>query len=161
MFNAMLSPRSSGLSGQFSALRQSAALCYRIRQGRPEMLLVTTRRSGCWIIPKGGLIDGLTPSETARQEAWEEAGVLGDCEQREVGCFTYFKHRSKKGSVLCRVNVYPLYVKSTASRFPECKQRQRKWFSRDGAVRQVNSGELALLLRKVDLFSHQKAAVRA
>ncbi|SLN75028.1 NUDIX hydrolase [Ruegeria meonggei] len=154
MFNARLSPRISRKAGQLPVLQQSAALCYRVKQGQPEVLLITTRKSGRWIIPKGWLIDGLTPSETARQEAWEEAGVLGECRQLSVGCFSYYKHRSKKGSVQCLVDVYPLFVQSTVSRFPERAQRQRKWFTPERAAGRVNSGDLALLLRKVGLLPH-------
>ena len=56
---------------------QFAALCYRIKSNKVQVLLVTTRRTGRWILPKGWPIDGLTPQKSAAREAWEEAGVIG------------------------------------------------------------------------------------
>jgi 8-oxo-dGTP pyrophosphatase MutT (NUDIX family) len=134
--------------------QQSAALCYRVAQGRPEVLLITTRKSRRWIIPKGWLIDGLSPSETACQEAWEEAGIRGLCDSHAIGRFHYQKNRSKKGPVLCAVDVYPLLVQSVSSRFPECRQRNRKWFSPKKAAQMVKSRELAILLRKLEPVRH-------
>ncbi|WP_336509463.1 NUDIX hydrolase [Ruegeria lacuscaerulensis] len=130
-------------------LQQAAALCCRTERGWPEVLLITTRRSRNWIIPKGWLIDGFTACQSARQEAWEEAGVRGKCFKQPVGRFSYQKHRSKKGSALCIVDVFPLFVQSMAADFPECGQRQRKWFSPEKAASRVNIAELATLLRKI------------
>ena len=135
-------------------LRQSAALCYRLQPGGPEVLLITTRRSGRWIIPKGWLIDGLSPSETARQEAWEEAGVQGLCTADPAGQFVYFKHRPKKGSGLCLVDVFPLRVTSLSAHFPEATQRRRLWCAPEQAASMVNSPELAGLLREVGRNAH-------
>jgi hypothetical protein len=55
---------------------QVAALCYKQANDTDdkEILLVTSRDTGRWIIPKGWPIDGKNASEAALQEAWEEAG---------------------------------------------------------------------------------------
>ncbi|WP_171239979.1 NUDIX hydrolase [Ruegeria sp. HKCCA5491] len=142
------------LTGHGPVKRQSAALCYRVLENGPEVLLVTTRKSGRWIIPKGGLIDGLSPSATARQEAWEEAGAIGDCTPDVIGNFLYYKNRRRKGPVLCVVDVFPLLVRSTAAFYPECHERQRAWLSPQKAASRVRSPDLAQLLRKVALFAH-------
>lgn len=139
---------------QLPVVQQSAAMCYRFTDGQPEVLLITTRKSGRWIIPKGWPIDGLTPSQTAEQEAWEEAGVRGQCQAQAMGRFLYEKHRRKKGPVLCSVDVFPLLVQSVATRYPECEQRQRRWVSPKKAAFLVNSPELAVLLRKVGSDRH-------
>ena len=154
MIDAKFAPYVSRKTRHLPVLQQSAALCYRIELGRPEVLLITTRKSRRWIIPKGWLINGLSPSETACQEAWEEAGIRGLCEAQAVGRFYYQKNRNKKGPVLCAVDVFPLLVQSVASRFPECRQRDRKWFSPKKAASKVNSHELALLLRKLEPVRH-------
>jgi len=135
-------------------LQQSAALCYRLEQGRPEVLLITTRKSRNWIIPNGWLIEGFTPCQTARREAWEEAGVLGKCFKQGVGRFLHHKRRPKKGSALCAVDVFPLLVQSMAADFPERGQRQLKWFSPRQAASRVNSPELARLLCNLGPIVH-------
>ncbi|MCA0927712.1 NUDIX hydrolase [Ruegeria profundi] len=154
MIDAKLAPHVSRKARQLPVIQQSAALCYRIIHERPEVLLITTRKSRRWIIPKGWLINGLTPSETAQQEAWEEAGIRGKCDVQAVGQFLYQKRHPKKGEVMCVVDVFPLFTTSVAARFPECKQRQRKWFSPRKAALQVNSSELAGLLRGVERVHH-------
>ena len=70
---------------------QFAALCHRRRAGRTEVLLVTSRGTGRWIAPKGWPVAGLTPAETALQEAWEEAGVRGRVEDLCLGLYSYVK----------------------------------------------------------------------
>lgn len=128
-------------------LPQAAALCYRVELGRPEVLLITTRQTRRWIIPKGWLMPGLTAAETATQEAWEEAGVVGKCGDQSLGQFPFVKMRPRKGPVLCMVDVYPLHVKSLAQEFPEKGQRKRQWCSLKKAASKVASPELAAILR--------------
>nr|WP_282022136.1 NUDIX hydrolase [Ruegeria faecimaris] len=135
-------------------VRQSAALCYRVQRGTPQVLLITTRGSGRWIIPKGNLIEGLSPSGTASQEAWEEAGVTGTCTPNAFGQFLHYKRRYKKGSAVYLVDVYPLVVKSLAARYPEWQERKRRWFSLGHAASRVNSPDLASLLRNVEHLYH-------
>ncbi|WP_420586471.1 NUDIX hydrolase [Ruegeria sp.] len=152
MIDATLSTRASGMT--LPIMPQSAALCYRFVQGQPKILLITTRKSGRWIIPKGWLIKGLSPSGTAQQEAWEEAGVRGTCNEVPLGQYFYQKRRAKKGDVVCAVDVFPLLVQSSASRFPECGQRQKCWVSPEKAALRVNSPDLALLFRKLGPVTH-------
>lgn len=145
--NGRLSTEGLSLSGALPVFAQAAALCYRLKAGRPEILLVTTRRAGRWIIPKGWLINGLSPWQTAAREAWEEAGVLGTCGTESLGRFAYVKNRRNKGSGLCLVDVFPLHVRRLAVDFPETGQRRRKWLSPEKAAQRVGSPDLALLLR--------------
>lgn len=135
-------------TGQLPVLPQAAALCYRFRQGRPEVLLITTRRAKRLIIPKGWLMDGLTAPETAAQEAWEEAGVIGGCVPARLGRFLLLKNSSKHGRVICSVDVFPLRVVTVRNHFPEKGLRKRQWHSLEDACLKVNSPELAELLRK-------------
>ena len=141
--NDGLSTESLSLSGALPVYSQSAALCYRVDAGQPRILLITSRKTRRWIIPKGWLITGLSPSQTAAREAWEEAGVLGACGAESLGQFTYVKDRPGKASALCLVDVFPLHVKKLKTRFPEADERRRKWYSPGKAAQRVVSPDLA------------------
>ncbi|WP_170416995.1 NUDIX hydrolase [Ruegeria atlantica] len=135
-------------------MHQSAALCYRIKNGRLRVLLITSRKSKRWIIPKGWLIEDMTPSQTAGREAWEEAGVKGKCANKPLGHFSYVKPRSGKSSVFCLVDVFPLCVRSISSEFPERTQRKRKWVSPKKAASWVKSPELSQLFHRLGPILH-------
>ena len=127
---------------------QLAALCWRMHRGRVEVLLITSRDTGRWIIPKGWPMEGFTQSEAAAREAWEEAGVEGRVTTEPLGFYTYDKVL-KNGSIALVVAVYPLRVARLADRFPERKQRRRKWFPAGKAARKVAEPELRRLLASV------------
>lgn len=130
---------------------QFAALCWRLKsRGKPEILLITTRRSGRWIIPRGWPMDGMTPAASAAQEAWEEAGVTGTPLDHCLGLYSYSKTIAPGRSAPCVVMVYPLQVESLAAEYPEAGQRQRKWGSPRKAAAKVNEPELARILRDFD-----------
>lgn len=134
-------------AGSLPVFVQSAALCYRIERGRPEVLLITTRRSRRWIIPKGWLIKGLSPRQSAAHEAWEEAGVSGVCGKTPLGRFSYVKNRPGTGAAMFLVDVFPLQVQRVSRSFPEIAQRKRKWCAPKKASHHVDLPELAALLR--------------
>jgi 8-oxo-dGTP pyrophosphatase MutT (NUDIX family) len=129
---------------------QYAALCYRIRKEKPQFLLVTSRGTGRWIVPKGWPIKGKTPAKTALREAWEEAGVRGRVGKDAIGMFAYRKLLGRKRMAHCVALVYPVEVKSLDISFPESKQRRRKWFGRKKAAARVAEPELAELIRTFD-----------
>lgn len=129
---------------------QFAGLCYRVVKNRVEILLITTRRSGRWIVPKGWPMDGMTPAESAAQEAWEEAGVRGHTHDQCLGLFSYNKVLEPKEVLPCVAMVYPIRVKSLENAYPEMNQRRRKWFSRKKAASLVMEPELGRILRDFD-----------
>lgn len=129
---------------------QFAALCYRISSNKPEILLITSRRVGRWIVPKGWPMDGMTPAASAAQEAWEEAGVIGKPQEQCLGLFSYQKVIDDQTDLPCVALVYPVKVKSLASDFPEKGQRRRKWFSPKKAAARVMEPELARILADFD-----------
>lgn len=129
---------------------QFAGLCYRINQGKLEILLITSRRSGRWIVPKGWPMDSKTPFETAMQEAWEEAGVLGKAKPRCLGIFSYNKFVEGEDDLPCLAMLYPIKVKSLVADYPEKGQRRRKWFSAKKAAQRVVEPELARMIRDFD-----------
>lgn len=126
---------------------QYGALCWRHGVEGVEVLLITSRDTGRWVIPKGWPIESLSPEASAAREAWEEAGVEGATDPHCLGFYDYDKAIGvARVPLLCRVAVYALQVESLAMRFPEHKQRRRKWFSPVKAARKVAEPELQALL---------------
>lgn len=136
------------LDGQ--VLSQFGALCYRLRRGKTQILLVTSRGTGRWIVPKGWPVPGATPSETAAAEAWEEAGVTGEVESRSLGIYHYAKHLDDGGCLPCAVALYPLRVKSLLRQYPERGERTRKWLSPKRAAALVSEPELSQIVLSFD-----------
>ncbi|MCR9125521.1 MAG: NUDIX hydrolase [Rhodobacteraceae bacterium] len=129
---------------------QFAALCYRINGDKVQVLLVTSRRSKRWIVPKGWPGTGLTPARSAMREAWEEAGVEGRAWDMCLGLYSYTKVISPTQAMPCAVMVYPVHVRRLASDYPERNQRRRKWFSPRKASKRVGEPELQRILRDFD-----------
>lgn len=128
---------------------QFSALCYRVKNDKVQVLLVTSRGTGRWILPKGWPIAGQSPSDAAATEAWEEAGAKGKIDGRPLGMYTYVKEKGEE-SLPCAVMVYALKVKKTKVDYPEAKERRRKWVSLKKAAKLVNSPELARMLMNFD-----------
>lgn len=129
------------------ARTQFGALCWRMHRGKVEVLLITSRDTGRWVIPKGWPMAGLTPEAAAAREAWEEAGVEGAVDATCSGHFTYQKVMSETDAVQCAVAVYGLRVARLVAKFPERDQRRRKWFTVAKAARKVWEPELRSLMR--------------
>lgn len=129
---------------------QFAALCYRIEKGKAEVLLITSRRTGRWIVPKGWPMNGKTPAECAAQEAWEEAGVVGQPLDRCLGLYSYRKFVAQKTDIPCIAMIFPVKVKSLDAKYPEAAQRKRQWFTLRKAASLVTEPELASILRDFD-----------
>lgn len=129
---------------------QFGALCWRKQKGEVEVLLITSRRTKRWILPKGWPLHGETPAASAANEAWEEAGVTGKITPVCLGIYSYTKSKGSIDALPCVVAVFPLEVKSTSSRWPEAKQRRRKWIRPKKAAAMVAEPELARILRSFD-----------
>lgn len=128
------------------ARMQYGALCWRGTGTGIEVLLITSRDTGRWVIPKGWPITGLAPEAAAAQEAWEEAGVEGVMNPACLGRFGYHKVLSETAHVPCAVAVYGLRVVQLAEKFPEAAERQRVWFRPLDAAELVHEAELASLI---------------
>src|SRR5580700_8279053 len=71
---------------------QYAALPYRSTgSSGTEVMLLTSRQTKRWIIPKGWPMRGKTPHASAAREAFEEAGVIGQVAKRPIGSYSYVK----------------------------------------------------------------------
>lgn len=132
------------------AAAQVAALCWRMHKGHVQVLLITSRDTGRWVIPKGWPMTGLSPAAAAAREAWEEAGVIGQIRETALGEFLYDKVFPAAAQVTCVVAVYPLRVHALKARFPEAKQRRRTWVRARDAADMVAEPTLQELLRHID-----------
>ncbi|RJE79413.1 NUDIX domain-containing protein [Paracoccus sp. JM45] len=120
------------------------------------VLLATSRDSGRWVIPKGWPMAGRSLSGAAAQEAWEEAGVRGPIEKRELGRFSYNKGQDSGFSVPVQVRVFLLTVTALEDEFPEAGQRKRRWFAPKKAAELVAEPELKAILNALDPYEVQK-----
>ncbi|RVV98969.1 NUDIX hydrolase [Mesobaculum littorinae] len=127
--------------------QQYGALCWRRRKGRVQVLLVTTRRTGRWTPPKGWPMSGRAPHDAARQEAWEEAGVIGRARPDPVGHYSYIKHSPVRGARRFRVDLFALRVERLKAEFPEAATRERRWFDLSDAAAAVEEPGLREILR--------------
>lgn len=129
------------------AMAQTGALCYRVTARRGvEVLLVTSRDTGRWVIPKGWLMKGRSPAEAALREAFEEAGVEGEVTGDMLGLYSYDKVMADRSVQPCVVSVFPVAVARLKSSFPEHGQRERRWFRPKRAARKVAEPELSEIL---------------
>ena len=134
-------------------LIQYGALPYRFTPDRAlRVLLVTSRRSGRWIIPKGWPIKGLKPAKSAAREAFEEAGVLGRVARDAIGAFAYEKLIEREGRyATCEVQVFPLCVEQELTVWPEAGERRLLWVSSLDAMALVSDGGLRDLISGLGL----------
>jgi 8-oxo-dGTP pyrophosphatase MutT (NUDIX family) len=125
---------------------QIAAVPVRRREdGALQVLLITSRETRRWVIPKGWPWPGIPDHEAAAAEAWEEAGVRGHIQADVIGRFTYQKCRNGTAQAV-DVDVYLLEVTEEAQDWPEIAQRQRAWVSPAEAAGAVVEPELRDLL---------------
>lgn len=142
---------------------QSGALPWRLKRSKkkPEVLLVTGRRSGRWMIPKGWPMPGKSLADSAAQEAFEEAGIKGKIEPTPIGSFRHVKQHLLFGTLEVDIFVHLLAVERELGNWPEKGERSRKWFAIDEAAERVDSDELKLLIVEFGRsLKEQKAAAK-
>jgi 8-oxo-dGTP pyrophosphatase MutT (NUDIX family) len=128
---------------------QFAALPWRIGEGgRRQIMLLTSRETRRWVIPKGWPMKGRKPAEVASQEAFEEAGLLGCIVgKRPLGTFHYQKQLAKKER-LCQVRVFSFRVERQLDDWPEKEHRETAWFDAAEAATQVAEEGLAGIIER-------------
>lgn len=127
---------------------QVAALCTRVHNDEKQVLLITSRDTGRWIVPKGWPIDGMDAPGAALQEAWEEAGVRrADILSEPVGIYTYDKGLAEGMTVPVVAQVYLTEVRALSEEYPDVAVRKRKWFAPAEAAELVDEPELKEILR--------------
>ncbi len=128
---------------------QYGALPWRYSGGGREVLLISSRDTGRWVIPKGWPIRGLTPAETAAREAYEEAGLGGQISKKPLGAFEYGKRLNDGKVETCKVEVFALEQMIQHPSWPEQGQRKLQWFPVDDAAEAVQEPELKKIIRKL------------
>lgn len=127
---------------------QVAALPVRSGPTGPEIMLITSRETRRWVVPKGWPMKGRKDHEAAAQEAREEAGLEGRIHKHPLGAYTYLK-RTDGTAEPCRVMVYRLDVEGERRSWRERGQRERRWFPAAEAASQVAEPRLASMIRAV------------
>ncbi|MFV3073454.1 NUDIX hydrolase [Niveispirillum fermenti] len=122
---------------------------FRIAAKGTQVMLVTSRETRRWILPKGWIKKKLTPDAMAAREAFEEAGVLGRIASCPIGDYHYLKRMPDGAAIECDVAVYLLEVTRVLDTWPEMDQRERRWMRIDDAAALISDGELVPLLRRL------------
>ena len=121
---------------------QSAVIPYRIADGKPEIMLITSRKGTRWVLPKGVKEPGLSLRDSASKEAFEEAGVRGELDAEPIGHYEY----AKWGGT-CRVAVFPMAVSECLPDGEwEESHRERQWVSPQEAIDRLDEPELCKLV---------------
>jgi len=123
---------------------QSAVIPYRITKNGLEILLITSLREKNWIVPKGYIEFNLTPFESAKKEAYEEAGVLGSNETIEVGTFKQNKPIGTR-----TIKVFTMEVNEVLDDYPEKNDRKRKWFMPEDAYNAIAIPEIGEMIKEL------------
>ncbi len=119
------------------------------QEGQVCVMLVTSRGTGRWVLPKGWAEEKLSGPEVAAKEAFEEAGILGTVKPVVLGTYSYLKQMPKDRTVTCKVDVIAMSTDRLLEDWPEREQRIRQWFSLSEAAEKVQEGDLSLLLRRL------------
>lgn len=141
------------------SVRQVAALPFIDIGSGIEVLLITSRRTRRWIVPKGWPSGTLSMPEAAAREAEEEAGVLGEVHPNPIGTYRYSKRMMQGYRVACEVYVYPLAVTQHRTDWPEKTERALRWAGLPEASGLV--GDLGLVRLLNELAETGGAALHA
>ncbi|KIC14819.1 NUDIX hydrolase [Leisingera sp. ANG-Vp] len=129
---------------------QVAALCYRTGASGKEVLMVTSRGTGRWIIPKGWPIEGKDGPDTALQEAWEEAGVKkASISKRPIGEYNYVKRHDNGADEPVTTLIFAAEVEQLLDDYPEATERTRQWMDPEQAATLVHEPQLQDVLRQL------------
>jgi 8-oxo-dGTP pyrophosphatase MutT (NUDIX family) len=128
---------------------QYGVLPYRLEEDGVEVMLLTSRGTGRWVIPKGWPMVGKKPRVVASIEAKQEAGIRGILGRRPIGSFPYCKRMDDGDERLCECVVFLMLVTNEAPSWREKAERRRVWFPQDVAAEMVEEGTLAVMIRNL------------
>lgn len=119
-------------------------------EGGVEVLLITSRETRRWVVPRGNPVLGLSPVDSAAQEAFEEAGIRGPVDPVPFGRYGYEKRRRNGALLPAEVQLFRMRVVELCDDWPEKGERERRWFARSEAAAAVAEAELADLILRVE-----------
>jgi len=125
---------------------QSCVIPYRISNGSIELLLITSIKKQKWIFPKGFIEFNLSAFESAKKEAYEEAGVIGENETVELGSFEL-----KKKNQSAQVKIFSMEVTKELKDYPEKNLRKRKWFTVKDALENIENSDIKNFVHKLEV----------
>lgn len=121
--------------------KQSGVIPYRKNNGVLEILLITSIKRQKWIIPKGYVEFNLSPFESAKKEAFEEAGIIGSNETYELGTIEL-----DTGIGLTHMKIFAMEVIKILDDYPEKELRKRKWFNVEEAASKITIPEIPAMI---------------
>jgi 8-oxo-dGTP pyrophosphatase MutT (NUDIX family) len=124
---------------------QSGVIPYRWKNGELQVLLITSIKKNKWILPKGYIEFNLSPFESAKKEAYEEAGIIGTNETVQLGSF-----RIERSIGVCDLLVYSMEVIEVLDDYPEKDERKRKWFSVKEAADNIKVPEVSGMILSLE-----------
>lgn len=124
--------------------KQSGVIPYRIREGKIEILLITSSSRKNWIVPKGWVEPFMSSVESAAKEAREEAGILGSLQAPAIGSY-----RDRKLGFTYSVEIFLMRVDKVLDEWAEASTRKRQWYSLSQASKRVKKAELKQMLEKL------------
>ena len=125
---------------------QVGCICYKKEKKKLKILIITSRNSKRWIIPKGWIKKNLGSIRSAEAEAWEEAGVKGKCYKNTIGFYTYQKIGKNGKGRRCTVKVFALKVREQLNDFPEKNFRTLRWITPEKSHKFIENKELVQVL---------------
>ncbi len=137
---------------------QVAALPWRKGPEGVEIMLITSRDTGRWVLPKGWPEGDEALWDAAAREALEEAGIDGAITRSAAGLYYYAKRRDSGTQNRCEVHVFPMEIDRVNDKWPERRQRRRQWFSPEDAASSVHEPDLADLIARFGSNPRQFAA---
>lgn len=126
-------------------IKHSCVIPYRISNGSIELLLITSIKKQKWIFPKGFIEFNLSAFESAKKEAYEEAGVIGENETVELGSFNL-----KKKNQTSHVKIFSMEVTKELKDYPEKNLRKRKWFNVKDALENIENSDIKNFVHKLE-----------
>ena len=129
-------------------LRQYGVIPIRKSKRGKQVLLLTSRETGRWIVPKGWPMRRRSPSEAALREAYEEAGLKGEVIEPAIGRYTYRKIGKRGAARRISVEVFLMRVSRQLRDWPEKAERSCQWLTPTKAATFVNERRLAHLIVK-------------
>ena len=127
-------------------IKHSCVIPYRISNGSIELLLITSIKKQKWIFPKGFIEFNLSAFESAKKEAYEEAGVIGENETVELGSFELKKKNSSSF-----VKIFSMEVTKELKDYPEKNLRKRKWFTVKEALENIENSDIKNFVNKLEM----------